>query len=289
VVLTELIKSLIPHKIKRIMAILMARVRQGLRGLFCRDDFRMSRWETMRLTLLPGCTHTRSPLLKRRIELTDPFWYLRCYRELFDDQMYKFHANRQAPLIIDCGANIGMSVIYFKYLYPDARIIAFEPDPEIFDVLVRNVRTFQLTDTTLHQKALWNREAELAFMPNGSVGGKLVANRNGDRVIYVQAVPLRGYLNEKVDCLKIDIEGAEYEVIKDCQEHLANVDYLFVEYHSKQNEPQTLHEILQIMQNAGFRYHLKEANPVQHPFVSKGYKGPFDLQLNVFGFREHSL
>ena len=63
-----------------------------------------------------------SPLLGKMIELTDPFWYLHCYREIFGDQVYRFIANRQDPLIIDCGANIGMSVIYFKYLYPDARI-----------------------------------------------------------------------------------------------------------------------------------------------------------------------
>ena len=54
------------------------------------------------------------------------------YKELFRHETYKFLATKQAPKIIDCGTNIGMSIIYFKTLYPDASITAFEADPFIF-------------------------------------------------------------------------------------------------------------------------------------------------------------
>ena len=48
-------------------------------------------------------------------------------KEIFIENIYK-QTLREKPYIIDCGANIGMSVIYMKQLYPQAEIIAFEPD-----------------------------------------------------------------------------------------------------------------------------------------------------------------
>jgi FkbM family methyltransferase len=228
----------------------------------------------------------RSWLMGKRIELTDPFWYSHCHHELFVDQIYKFEAKRQNPLIIDCGANIGLSVIYFKHLYPEAEVIAFEPDPKIFRVLQRNVGTFRLEGIVLHCKAVWNRVTTLSFLPDGGVGGRLVLEEGKKKSIQVQTVRLRGFLSQPVDFLKLDIEGAEYEVIKDICDVLEKVDHLFVEYHGAADETQTLHEILQMIQDAGFRYHLKEANPIQHPFVKEERNKLYDLQLNIFGFRE---
>jgi FkbM family methyltransferase len=222
----------------------------------------------------------------KRIELTDSFWYLHSYHELFGDQIYKFEAKRLAPLIIDCGANIGMSVIYLKYLYPAARVIAFEPDPEIFRVLQRNVEAFQLDEVVLHCKAVWNRATTLSFLPDGGVGGRLVSDEGKKKSIEVEAVRLRDFLSQPVDFLKIDVEGAEYEVVRDICEKLEVVDHLFVEYHGATDEAQTLHEILEMIQKAGFRYHIKEANPVQSPLVKEKRNKLYDLQLNIFGFRE---
>ena len=57
------------------------------------------------------------------------------YREIFVRQYYYFRANIESPRIFDCGANFGMATLYFKWLYPKARIEAFEPDPATFAVL----------------------------------------------------------------------------------------------------------------------------------------------------------
>ena len=63
-----------------------------------------------------------------------------CNYELFVQHMYKFVAKTQEPFIIDCGANLGMSIIYFKELYPLSKIIAFEADDYIFSFLEKNPR-----------------------------------------------------------------------------------------------------------------------------------------------------
>jgi hypothetical protein len=49
------------------------------------------------------------------------------YNEIFIDNSYYFAAENETPYIIDCGSNIGMSILYFKTLYPNSRILAFEP------------------------------------------------------------------------------------------------------------------------------------------------------------------
>src|ERR1700693_4874079 len=56
------------------------------------------------------------------------------FEEIFIRQDYIFVSRRPDPLIIDCGSNIGMSILYFKRRYPKARIIGFEPDPATFDM-----------------------------------------------------------------------------------------------------------------------------------------------------------
>ena len=122
------------------------------------------------------------------------------------------------------------------------------------------------------------------FLSEGSVGGSLSSNIDENNNL-VKAVRLRDYLDKPVEFLKIDIEGAEYEVLRDCKDRLHNVVNLFVEYHSLLNEDQKLSEILQIIKDAGFRFYIKEAwENMKYPFIDK--KGlHFDLQLNIFCYR----
>ena len=61
------------------------------------------------------------------------------YREIFARQQYYFRAETESPLILDCGANLGMASLYFKWLYPKARVRAFEPDPSTFELLKQNL------------------------------------------------------------------------------------------------------------------------------------------------------
>src|SRR5271169_1281292 len=61
------------------------------------------------------------------------------FEEIFLTGDYFFSTTTSSPNILDCGSNIGMSILYFKNLYPDARILGFEPDPDTFGMLRRNV------------------------------------------------------------------------------------------------------------------------------------------------------
>jgi FkbM family methyltransferase len=204
-------------------------------------------------------------------------------REIFDRCIYRFNTARSEPLIIDCGANIGLAVLYWKQLYPAARIEAFEPDPIIFRVLENN--TAGLNSVTLHATAVWRDASILPFRVEGSWGGRLCVS--GDEASSeVPATRLRDLLDESVDMLKLDIEGAEYDVLLDCFDRLHNVANLFVEYHSFVNMPQILPELLNILTSSGFRYFIVGNNNRSHPltFHAPSSDG-MDLQLDIFAYR----
>ncbi|WP_339880588.1 hypothetical protein [uncultured Algoriphagus sp.] len=62
------------------------------------------------------------------------------YKELFQDELYKFNpAISESGVILDCGANMGLSVLYFSLHYPNHQIFAFEPEEAVFEILKENV------------------------------------------------------------------------------------------------------------------------------------------------------
>jgi len=207
------------------------------------------------------------------------------YDQIFVRQIYRFESSSETPLIIDGGANIGISVLYFKKLYPESRIIAFEPDPMIFRTLRANLKTFRLREVELVPKALWTDDSDLEFTQEGGEAGRLRAAKGLHHRIKVAGARLKSYLDRQIDLLKLDIEGAETAVLKDCAAELSRVQRLFVEYHSFADDPQTLHELLSLLHQAGFRMHIHSVLPSPQPFVKRYVNFGMDCQANIFAFR----
>lgn len=220
------------------------------------------------------------------IHMTDAASFLYMYGEIFDQQIYKFIARSKQPLIIDCGANIGLSIIYFKTLYPESRVVAFEPDRNIFQILKSNIESSGYNGVRLVDKAVWKENSVTNFMPDGADGGRMVQINPGSELYEVSTVRLRDYLKEPVDLLKLDIEGAEVEVLEDCADLINNVSNLFVEYHSFVKEKQTLHRIINILHDASFRIHIHPPHTSNQPFVDRIISHGMDMQLNIFAFRD---
>jgi len=253
--------------------------------LALRREYRRRHREIQRLRRIRRYQQTYTSLLGRRLELVDAPSFLGLYSELFEHEIYRFETLRKSPLIIDGGANVGVSVLYFKKLYPECRIIAFEPDPVIFAVLKKNCETFELRDVELIPKALWSSETMLTFQQEGSDGGRISQAEDRTNLISVPACRLKDYLHTEVDLLKLDIEGAETEVLRDCADGLSNVRRLFVEYHSFEASQQTLDEILSILRELDFRIHMHCPVSSPRPFVNRSVNLGMDFQANIFAFR----
>ncbi|WP_310391097.1 FkbM family methyltransferase [Hymenobacter sp.] len=234
---------------------------------------------------------TESLLYDKLIKRNNTFWFVQNVEEIFVDEVYKFVSNSDAPYIIDCGVNIGLSLIYFKKNHPKAKILGFEPDANVYNTCLNNLKSFGFEDIEVENAAVWKEDGAINFLPDNSLGGKIVDSADAGvtrRVNKIDAVRLNTYLNQKIDFLKIDIEGSELEVMRDCKNNLHHVENLFVEYHSPWEKPQELAELLTIMREAGFRYYIESAwNNMSHPFVEHiSRSGPgYDLQLNIFAYR----
>jgi len=243
-----------------------------------------SEYEKRRLERLPRYTPTTTVFRGKTVKIGDACTYLEGIREIFENGIYEYQSPEKRPLILDCGANIGLATIYFKTMYANARIVAFEPDPSIFDALEFNITSFDFRDVQLQQAAVWIENGTVDFLPEGGFSGRI--ERGGTGGLPVPAVRLRDWLDEPVDFLKIDIEGAEFDVVQDCADRLANVERMFIEYHSECDRPQRFDELLAIVRRAGFRYQIHETYVAPKPFLERPPMMNMDLQLNVFCFRE---
>ncbi|WP_052349739.1 FkbM family methyltransferase [Picosynechococcus sp. NKBG042902] len=244
--------------------------------------------EIKRLRSIPRKIKCETNLLGKKIISVDAASVLQVYNCFFKQEYCKFTTDLQTPRIIDCGANIGATIYYWKKIFPDAEIIAFEPDPEIFDLLSINCKEF--SSTTLIQAGLWTFEGELEFLANGTDGGhiaELAEEVTEDKEkITIPVKRLRDYLQQPCSMLKVDIEGAELEVLLDCKDLLHNVENMFVEYHSFIDKPQNLGKFFSLLEDAGFRIHVLDESTAQQPFISRPVYNAKDLRLDVFAFRE---
>jgi len=245
----------------------------------------ISNAELLRLNNLPFFYETSTALLGKKFDITSPYWYHFGIREIFHDNQYRFQPKSSEPYIIDCGANTGLSILYFFREYPGARILAFEPDPVIFEKLRSNCTRYGIDNLKLEQKAVWTSGETLTFKSDNGVSGQVTKQKEDG--VAVNAIRLYDYLNEKIDFLKLDIEGAEIDVLADCSDRLMNVENLFVEYHSPKDQPQQLDRLLSILKQNHFRYYLKEAWVTKtKPFLEKAPPSYFDMQVNIFATRE---
>jgi FkbM family methyltransferase len=228
-------------------------------------------------------------LFGRPVSYTSPTELLHGLKEIFVDEIYKQRLPER-PYIIDCGANIGLSVIYMKRLYPDAEIVAFEPDKKNFELLNRNITAYNFKNVHPVQEAVWIENTTLKFAGEGSMSSR-IDTRASPATVQVKAIRLKDYINRKIDFLKIDIEGAEYQVLKDIAEDLHLVNNLFLEYHGSFNQGNELAEMISLISKKGFSYYIKEATSIYNsPFlISKSNEIIYDVQLNIFCFRLNPL
>ncbi|KUK77019.1 MAG: Methyltransferase FkbM family protein [candidate division WS6 bacterium 34_10] len=182
----------------------------------------------------------------------EEFHYLK--REIFTNDCYYFYTNKEQPLIIDVGAYIGLSVLYFKKLYPNSKIVAFEPNPIAFNILKENLFINNITDVELHQSAILNKEGEKElYIDNTDLERYSVASFNKDawnrevvsKKVRVKIEKLNKYLDKEIDMLKLDVEGSEQVILNDIKSQYSNIKNIIFEYHPTSN--QKLDKIIEML------------------------------------------
>jgi len=165
---------------------------------------------------------------------------------------------KKGDTVVDIGANIGLFTLFFsKLVGTTGRVIAFEPDPENFDVLKKNIELNEITNVTLVQKGVSNKnESVKLYKSNVSGGHSLIKNEWAKEYTNIQTVTLDGYFRgEEIDMIKIDAEGFELEVIEGGKKLLENNKNMkiiseFGGYYYKRSKPKVLYP--KILHEMGF-------------------------------------
>ncbi len=242
----------------------------------------------LRVDTIPRYTKCKIKINGMDLVLPDYTSFFYAYKEIFVNRIYEFNTNRLNPYILDVGANVGVSVLFFKTLFPSSEIIAFEADPKIYEYLINNVHGNGFDDITIINKAVWYEKTWLKFKSEGADAGRITSEVNTN-TIDVESIDLKEFLNNrKVDFLKMDIEGAETDVLLNCSQYLGGVENIFIEYHSVAGEPQRLDQLLGVLKQNGFRYHMHSGFNKKMPYLNKlsSFYG-YDMLLNIFAWREN--
>jgi len=189
------------------------------------------------------------------------------FEEIFYRNEYLFNSKNKKPIIFDCGANIGFATIFFKWLYPESEIYAFEPDKKTFELLKKNVSQNRLKNVHLFNSAISDKNGKIDFFIDSKSPGSLVMSTKQERMpkdkITVDCISLSSLIKNKnlskIDYIKMDIEGSEDEVIQDLNKNnqLKNVEKFSIEYHHKiSGQKSKLSEFLQIFEKNGFEYQI---------------------------------
>jgi FkbM family methyltransferase len=215
------------------------------------------------------------------VRLCDGPSFLSAWDEIFVNRIYEIPvAAGHVPTLVDAGANIGLAALFWKWLYGEMNYIGFEPDPTVASCCRGNLRSWGVRGELI-EAALGASEGTGTFVADGADGGHLVAEGEGRRVAMRR---LSRLLPERVDLLKIDVEGAEADVLADVAPCLGRVRSLFVEWHAHAGRG-GLGAAIGVLEAAGFDCYVQVANGPAQPFLGDRSASPYVQNLNLYAVR----
>src|SRR5688572_10912341 len=191
--------------------------------------------------------HHPAVLAVSRADLKAPL-YLRLpsadfptYQQVMVKREYDFAVTTPPRTIIDAGAHIGLAAVWFANRFPDARILAVEPETENFELLCRNAAPYP--NIAPVRAGIWSTDTELDVIDPGLGTWGFMTSAWGDSALRgerrerVRGVTVDGLMREHgldhIDVLKVDIEGAEREVFAAPGEWLERTDLIIAELHER--------------------------------------------------------
>ncbi|MCW9035482.1 MAG: FkbM family methyltransferase [Rhodospirillales bacterium] len=194
------------------------------------------------------------------------------YKEIFRKHCY------QPPIslpdnarIIDGGANIGLSVLYFLTKFPQAHVEAYEANPDTYDLLKKTIgssktdqRRYQLFNKALHTSDGTVKFFTLPDCPaslNASISGRDSLDQDGIE-IEVEAVDFRRILEKPVDFLKLDVEGHEYQLLTLPEVTPKSIRSMIVEFHDLEQNKENFINLINQFYGLGYEVKTLEGEEV---------------------------
>jgi FkbM family methyltransferase len=185
--------------------------------------------------------------------------------EVLLDGLYDVPDLQEVRTIVDLGSHIGSSIVFFRARHPAAQIHGLEPDPGSFAALEANVAA--LEGVTIDQRAVSDTNGQSTFFCSDySLASSLVGE---GRPVTVRTVSLDGLMDEygleRIDLLKLDVEGAEYDALA-AMERLDAVQAIAGELHP-QLTSHTPDEFFELLRD--FSIHVDRSSPSSWQFQAR--------------------
>ncbi len=152
------------------------------------------------------------------------------------DRIFKSGTENSIRNIVDAGANVGYTSLFFKKLFPEARIVGIEPEEGNYNMIERNIALNSVLGITPVKKALWGGHEKLMldkkFRDGREWAFRTIPGNNGGIDSLTLKDVMEQYGIKTIDILKIDVEGAEESIFQNA-DFLANVRYLAIEIHKE--------------------------------------------------------
>ena len=176
------------------------------------------------------------------------------YAEIIEGYSYPFFQDIKPSVILDIGANVGVYSLVASLVWPEASIIAYEPEPQNFKLLQQNVG--HLPNVACHNTAVGPVAGRRKFYLSGISGmchSLFIRPLDNQGEIEVEVVAAKDL--PPADLVKIDIEGPELQVLEAM--NLDQVKWLYVEFHREEDRLHLDHLLLD-------RFYLRHARIMRH-------------------------
>jgi FkbM family methyltransferase len=160
------------------------------------------------------------------------------FTHIFLREELKVELNEIPRIIIEGGANIGLSTLYLRRKYPDALIFAVEPDKSNFEMLIKNTNPYK--NIICYNSGLWDKNAKLKIVNKNAGNESFIVSELTDtdeiddaiEAITISEIVKRNNIS-KIGLLKLDIEGSEGKIFaNNYSDWLSITDNMLVEIHN---------------------------------------------------------
>ncbi len=184
---------------------------------------------------------------------------------IFVEEEYNIKPKKEPLFIIDAGANVGFTAVYFANKFPKARIIAIEPEESNFKLLQKNTEAYP--NVRCIKAGLWNSDTKLRItnLEKNSKWGFQVEETTEDGPATCDAVSINLLMKEEgkeeIDIAKIDIEGAEKELFAKNYQWLSKTNLMVIEFHDHM-KPDSSKPFWDAAKGMKFKRYMKRKNVV---------------------------
>lgn len=189
---------------------------------------------------------------------------VRALKALLRDERTELAAIRQhlrrGDIACDVGANKGSFTYWLSWWVHDGRVVAFEPQPELARSLSRLCALVGLANVTVEPRAAYSHSGEQdLYVPKGHQPGASLCCTQADAgsfsILSVLTIALDDYFKttEKIALLKIDVEGAELDVLKGAERILrSDGPLLVVECENRHLERGSVKDVFTFLEGLGY-------------------------------------